>query len=307
MSNPKISVIIPVYNVEKYIKRCLDSLLNQTFKDFEVVVVNDATPDQSMVFVEDFFKKWEKVTIVEHEKNMGLMWTRRTGYQAAKGDYFVFLDSDDWLPDNALEIFQKEIIKTNADIVCGAYTIMNDEGPVNIKQNQLNYGNTSEAVCKSMLKNEFSHCIWGKIFNADLFRLYKYDTFKNFTNGEDGLLFYQLLQNAKQIISIPESVYFYYHNMNSSTNVKLSNQAIESIMILNSYRTRLKKNYPMLSKDFDAKISSVLIDLMYSTNEHSLISNLIKEYNLSYYLKNTTVLRSHSLINCLKLLIRKYL
>lgn len=307
MSNPKISVIIPIYNVEKYIKRCMDSLLRQTFKDFEVVVVNDATPDQSMAIVEDFSKKCEQVTIVEHEKNMGLMWTRRTGYQAAKGDYFVFLDSDDWLPDNALEIFQKEIIKTNADIVCGAYTIMNDEGPVNIKQNQLNYGNTSEAVCKSMLKNEFSHCIWGKIFNADLFRLYKYDTFKNFTNGEDGLLFYQLLQNAKQIISIPESVYFYYRNMNSSTNVKLSNQAIESIMILNSYRTRLKKNYPMLSKDFDAKISSVLIDLMYSTKERAFILNLIEKYKLSYYVENTTILRSHSLINCIKLLIKKYI
>lgn len=307
MYNPKISVIIPVYNVEKYIKRCLDSLLRQTFKDFEVVVVNDATPDQSMMIVEDFSKKREQVTIVEHEKNMGLMWTRRTGYQAAKGDYFVFLDSDDWLPDNALEIFQKEIIKTNADIVCGAYTIMNDEGPVNIKQNQLNYGNTSEAVCKSMLKNEFSHCIWGKIFNADLFRLYKYDTFKNFTNGEDGLLFYQLLQNAKQIVSLPESVYFYYRNLMSSTNVKLANQAIESIMILNSYRTRLKKIYPMLSKDFDAKISSILINLMYSTKERAFILNLIEKYKLSYYVENTTILRSHSLINCIKLLIKKYI
>lgn len=307
MYNPKISVIIPVYNVEKYIKRCLDSLLRQTFKDFEVVVVNDATPDQSMMIVEDFSKKREQVTIVEHEKNMGLMWTRRTGYQAAKGDYFVFLDSDDWLPDNALEIFQKEIIKTNADIVCGAYTIMNDEGPVNIKQNQLNYGNTSEAVCKSMLKNEFSHCIWGKIFNADLFRLYKYDTFKNFTNGEDGLLFYQLLQNAKQIVSLPESVYFYYRNLMSSTNVKLSNQAIESIMILNSYRTRLKKIYPMLSKDFDAKISSILINLMYSTKERAFILNLIEKYKLSYYVENTAILRSHSLINCIKLLIKKYI
>ena len=307
MSNPKISVIIPVYNVEKYIKRCLDSLLNQTFKDFEVVVVNDATPDQSMVFVEDFLKKWEKVTIVEHEKNMGLMWTRRTGYQAAKGDYFVFLDSDDWLPDNALEIFQKEIIKTNADIVCGAYTIMNDEGPVNIKQNQLNYGNTSEAVCKSMLKNEFSHCIWGKIFNADLFRLYKYDTFKNFTNGEDGLLFYQLLQNAKQIVSLPESVYFYYRNLMSSTNVKLSNQAIESIVIANTYCAQVKHLYPKLTKDIDSRISSALVNLMYSTKESSLIFNLIEKYKLSYYVKNETILRSHSLINSLKLLIKKYI
>ena len=305
MSNSRISVIIPVYNVEKYIKRCLDSLLCQTFKDFEVVIVNDASPDQSMLIVKDFSKKWEKVTIVEHERNMGLMWTRRTGYQMAKGDYFVFLDSDDWLPNNALEIFHENIIKTNADIVCGAFMIMNDEGPMSTTQNRLSFGNTPEAVYKSMLNDEFPHCICGKIFNANLFRLHEYDTLKNFTNGEDGLLFYQLLQNAKKIDSIPECVYFYYRNIKSSTNVKLSNQAIESIMILNSYRAQIKDL--ILAKDFDAKISSVLINLMYSTKERPLIFSFVKKYKLSFYVKNTTILSSHSLINCLKLLIKKYL
>lgn len=307
MSNPKISVIIPVYNVEKYIKRCFDSLLSQTFKDFEVVIVNDATSDHSMLFVDDFAKKWQKVTIVEHEKNMGLMWTRRTGYQAAKGDYFIFLDSDDWIPDNALEIFQEEIVKTNADIVCGAFTIINDDGPIRILQNRLIYGNFPEAVYKSMLNDEFPHCICGKIFNANLFRSHSYDTFENFTNGEDGLLFYQLLQNAKQIVSIPESVYFYYRNMNSSSNVKLSNRAIESIVIANTYRARIKYIYKKLTKDVDAKISSMLINLMYSTKERSLIFNFVDKYKLSYYVKNTTILKSHSLINSLKLLIKKYI
>jgi len=307
MSIPTISVIIPVFNVEKYIKRCLDSLLRQTFKDFEVVVVNDATPDQSMLVVKEFSEKWEHVTIVEHKKNMGLMWTRMSGYQMARGRYFVFLDSDDWIPDDALKILFETIKKTNADVVCGAYTVVDDDGPIRAMYGRLSYGNTPEFVYKSMLKNEFPHNVWGKIFNADLFRTHKYDTYENFTNGEDALLFYQVLKYAKYVVSIPQSVYFYYRNAESSTNVKLSNRAIESIVILNFYRTQIKKMYPTLSNDFDAKISSVLIDLKYATGQGRLISNLEKKFKLNYYVKISTILKSHSSLNALKLLIKKIL
>lgn len=307
MENPLISVIIPVYNVERYIERCLDSLLVQSFQNFEVVIVNDATPDKSMDIVNAFCKKWKAVTIVEHKKNMGLMWTRRSGYQVAKGNYFVFLDSDDWLPENALEKLIENIKKTNVDIVCGCFTIINDDGPICVTQNDLKYGNTPAAVYKSMLRDEFPHCICGKIFKAELFRQHKYDTYENFINCEDGMLFYQLLKNAKKIVSISDSVYFYYRNKLSSTNMKLSNRAIESIIIANSYRAKVKFFYPDLSRDCDAKISSVLINLMYSTRERTLLCNLVKKYELEYYVKNITILKSHSFINALKLLIKKYL
>ena len=87
----KISVIIPVYNVERYIARCLDSILAQSFRDFEVVIVDDCGTDNSMMIVEQYASKDDRFVVRHNKQNMGLMWTRREGYLNARGEYFVFL------------------------------------------------------------------------------------------------------------------------------------------------------------------------------------------------------------------------
>ena len=293
--------------MERYIKRCLESLLIQSFKDFEVVVVNDVTPDNSMEIVRAFSEKWRNVTIVEHEKNMGLMWTRRTGYRVAKGDFFVFLDSDDWLPQDALEILVKTIEQTKADIVCGSFVKADDNGGCLTVHNRLDYGETSEYVFKALLKNEFCHNLWGKIYDSALFSRFSYDTFPDFTNGEDGLLFYQILINTSKVVAIPDNVYFYYHNKQSSTKVKYSDRAIESIVILNKYRVKILNGYPRLRRLCERKISSILINLLYSTKKKALLLDLLKKYGLMYYVRNTTILKNHSVIKSVELLVKKYI
>lgn len=112
---PKFSVIVPIYKVEKFIKQCMQSILNQTFKDFEVICVDDCGKDNSMKIVEKMAEKDERIIILHHEQNRGLSAARNTGFEIAQGEYTLFVDSDDWLELNCLEVINKKI-EANPDI-----------------------------------------------------------------------------------------------------------------------------------------------------------------------------------------------
>ena len=124
----KVSVLIPVYNVEKYIARCLDSVLAQTFQDFEIIVVDDCGTDDTMHIVDEYAQKDHRIKIIHHDKNHGPMVARQTAYINASGKYIIFLDSDDFLQPNAIETLYKRILESKADIVCTEYQVVNNAG-----------------------------------------------------------------------------------------------------------------------------------------------------------------------------------
>ena len=113
----KISVIIPVYNAEKYIGKCLDSILSQTFKDFEVICINDLSQDGSLEILKEFSRKDGRIRIINNEKNLGAGLTRNIGIDKANGEYIYFIDSDDYIDEDYLEEMVKKIERKNADIV----------------------------------------------------------------------------------------------------------------------------------------------------------------------------------------------
>jgi glycosyltransferase involved in cell wall biosynthesis len=114
---PKISVIVPVYNVEKYLRQCLDSILNQTFKDFECICVNDGSTDNSLQILNEYANKDSRIKIISQE-NKGLAGARNTGVKNANTKYLTFIDSDDWVDDKYLELLYTEIERTKSDISC---------------------------------------------------------------------------------------------------------------------------------------------------------------------------------------------
>lgn len=116
MSNPKISIIIPVYNIEKYIAACLDSLINQTMKDIEIICVNDGSPDGSPEILNQYAQKDERV-IVLNQSNQKVSYTRNNGMKLASGEYILFVDGDDWLELNACEVLYDYAKKYNTDVV----------------------------------------------------------------------------------------------------------------------------------------------------------------------------------------------
>lgn len=258
---PKVSVLVPVYNVERYISRCLESLLRQTMYDIEIIVVDDCSPDSSMCIVKELASTDKRIKMIRHKQNMGLMWTRRTGYMAAKGDFITFCDSDDHLPLDALENLYTKALETGADIICGNFVRVSVDKKEIIKQNELRYGNKPEYVYKALLRKEFQHNLCGKLFKTSLLQNYVYQTYEHMTNGEDGCLFYQIVQHVNKVEVIDSSVYYYVQNLESSTQKRLNENAINSICILNKTRVQVLSAYPELKKDLIKCVTNILCSL----------------------------------------------
>src|SRR4051812_34034895 len=113
--DPKISIIVPVFNVEKYIHDCLESILNQSFIDFELILVNDGSSDRSGVICDEYSKKDNRITVI-HKENGGQSTARNRGIDLAKGDYIGFIDSDDWIDHDMYKVLYEKAIEIGADI-----------------------------------------------------------------------------------------------------------------------------------------------------------------------------------------------
>lgn len=114
---PKISVIIPIYNVEQYLPKCLDSVINQTYKDIEIICIDDCSPDNSIKIIEDYASKDQRIKIVDRKQNGGLSAARNSGLDVAMGEYIYFIDSDDWIDVNYLEKMAENIKSAQTDFV----------------------------------------------------------------------------------------------------------------------------------------------------------------------------------------------
>ena len=130
--NSLVSVVVPVYNAEEYIGKCMDSVLAQTYTQLEVIVVNDCTPDNSMKVVAHYAAKDARIRVLENGQNMGTMKTRERGYREARGLFVFFMDADDTIRPHAIEQLLQKQKETNADLVCHGYkriacdTVLND-------------------------------------------------------------------------------------------------------------------------------------------------------------------------------------
>jgi len=304
----KVTVCIPVYNVELYIRRCIESIQKQTIKDIEIIVVDDASPDDSMSIVEEMARNDNRIRIIRHEKNMGLMWARKTGYMAAKGDYIAFCDSDDYLPIDSISTLLREAESSHADVVSGDYIYITVDGRQTINHNKLNYGNDRLSVYKSLLRSELNHTICGKLYRSSILKNFCYKTYEHFTNGEDGCLFYQIVENADKIIQINEPVYYYMQNMQSSTQVRFGEKAIKSICILNRTRHDIISNYPELKTDLQKYITNVFC-ILYSQgyDKDAKLDYFIKEYGLTDYVKLFAIIKNCKLKNLIRLIVKRTL
>lgn len=279
----KVSIIIPVYNVEKYIRRCVESLINQTHCDLEIIFVNDKTPDNSMQIVQEYANKDNRIKVLDNPRNVGPMMSRENGYKNATGDYIVFADSDDYLPLDSIEILLKKIVETDADVVSGGYIYKRNDGNDEVYTFSLPYGNEPEDVFHALLERQFPHTVWGKIYRRNLFSDYEYITFDKATNGEDACLFYQVVQKTKKIITIDDTVYFYAQNEGSATQTKLSLKRIEDILKGNTVRHKVVSQYPSLSKEFNHFLTLVMTSLYLNGHKNKIVSDVIKKYGFSQY------------------------
>lgn len=300
MANPKVTICIPVYNVEKFIERCLYSVQNQTLKDIEIIVVDDCTPDNSMEIVQQYAKGDSRIKIINHDYNRGLMRARQTAYKIAKGDFICFCDSDDAMEVDALKQMYNLAVESDADIVSANATYIKVDGKSipYMGYQSLKYGNDSESVYKSLLLSEYAHNLWAKLFKRELLQDFDYETFDDFTNGEDGYLFYQVIRNTKKVIHLDKIVYKYYQNKESSTQKKLTKKGIHSIFKLLKLRSDISNQYPNIKDLFGMYITRVIIGKYREGYKKSLqLDNLVEEYSLGKFISSKYILKKFGIID----------
>lgn len=297
-----VSVCVPVYNVEKYIGRCLESLRIQTYTNLEIIVVDDCSPDNSIQVVEKFAQIDSRIKCIRHKTNLGLMMARKTGYTSATGEYVTFLDSDDYLPVDAIEKLLNAIVSTRADVVSGSIEYIAVDGHRDIWASKLEYGNGTEYVLKSLLKKEFRHNLCSKIFAKKLLQDYTYLTYNHCNNGEDGMLFYQIVNNCSTIIQIPDIVYYYCQNVESSSQVRLNESAVTSIIKFNKMRMEICLPYSKLYRILFNYISYTIIILLINRPiSPQRIKAIVHENQLYEFMKISNILRYMSFTNYLKI------
>lgn len=204
-SLPLVSVIIPVYNVEKYLSRCLDSILNQTCTDYEVICINDCSPDGCQSILEEYQKSNpEKLNVLVNEQNMGLGRTRERGIRHSRGEWLLFIDSDDYVRNDYIETYLKAMEQGDYDVIAGGY-VRDVEG--NLEEHKVTYDEwtiiTYPIACAKLIRKRF--LTDNRIEFSDI------------RCGEDIYFSLQVFYFGAKYRSIDYVGYYYYFNRNSIT------------------------------------------------------------------------------------------
>ena len=212
----KISIVVPIYKVEKYLARCIKSLLNQTYTNLEIILVDDGSPDLCPQMCEEYAQIDPRIIVI-HKKNGGLSSARNIGIKRATGTYIGFVDSDDYVDHNMFALLYESIKRNNADIsICGHYTekgnrLTIEEPPID---NEVIY--SSQEALKLLLEDiQIKNYAWDKLYRIDLFNDVYYPNGRNY---EDIAVTYLVFSRAKSICIIPEYLYFYQMRDDSISN-----------------------------------------------------------------------------------------
>ena len=223
--NPAISVILPVYNTEPYIDKCLQSILNQIFGDLEVIVIDDCGQDQAMAIVERHAAVDQRIRIIRNDKNHGVAFSRNAGILAARGEYLSFIDSDDSID---LDFYQKlyiEAMEHQADVVKADYLI--DHGD-HVEYNEM-HANVHEAVRKKKFVGiYYTHILPCSLIRRDLVAKHRIE-FPPLTHGEDIVFLVKVLLNMK-IFSLVDDTYYRYYDRAGSASKQINEGYIDSLM-----------------------------------------------------------------------------
>jgi len=231
--NPLLSIIVPVYNVEKQIERCAVSLFSQTLKDIEYVFVNDGTPDNSMIVLNAVIRRYPEiqgnVVIVNHERNKGLSAARLTGIKRSSGHYIAHCDSDDWVEPNMYELMLDAAEKENADIVCSdiffdsCTSIFEDKYATNIfTVNKLDY------LSQMTLGGKFS-ALWNKLIKRTLYIDNDIYPVESISMWEDMVVTFRLIYHSNKTVIIHQPLYHYVFNNDSISSRYSKNHIIQQI------------------------------------------------------------------------------
>ena len=236
MEKELISVIVPVYNAEKYLQKCLDSILEQTYKNLEIIIINDGSTDNSGQICQEYEKQDDRIVYIEKE-NSGVSDTRNAGMDRMTGPYVTFVDSDDWLEPNYVKFLYEKLIEHQADIVVGNYTSFNESNSVFYFHTSADYyekvyDNKSVIPClydaKELLKSALI-VPWGKIYKKEIIANFRFPIDRI---GEDALFNLKALLGSKKVVYVNKSAYIYRVREGSLSNTWTDEWIRDAIYII---------------------------------------------------------------------------
>ena len=231
MDNPKVSIIVPVYNVEKYFTTCMDTLLNQTLKDIEIILVDDESPDNCPAMCDGYAVQDPRVKVI-HKKNEGAGLARNAGLKMATGEYLAFVDPDDFMALNAFQRLYSTAVETNADVVFASCYLINNEGYTwrETKINKAIHHESKQSIRGRMLdmmgkppkgKNNWDvqNAVWSALYRHSIFRDHNLRFLNERELSSDDLLFnLNCLLYCSRVVSIPDPLYYFRINPLSITH-----------------------------------------------------------------------------------------
>ena len=220
-SDPKISVIVPVYNVEKYLNKCVESIVNQTYKNLEIILIDDGSPDNCPKICDDWAEKDKRIKVL-HIENNGVANARNQGLSIVTGDYVGFVDSDDFVESDMFEILLKNLLDSDSDIsVCG-YQI-NDEDK--IKSNTRNVSHID--AMKMIAMGDYKYgVLWNKLYNFEIIKDIK---MPYFACCEDLVFNYYAFKNTNKIVECEDKLYHYMQNDESTVHGNFGIGAFDAV------------------------------------------------------------------------------
>lgn len=322
-----ISVIIPVYNVEAYLVQCLESVLAQTYQDLEILLIDDGSTDRSGSICDAYRAKDDRIRVF-HTENHGLSAARNVGLEHASGAYVLFLDSDDWIDENAVQILSDHATRNEADVVSCAYrsewrnrsTVAETvEKPVVLEGQQIMQAHIAESYLGSYT--------WNKLYRKELFSRIRYPEGRSF---EDILTTHKLLASAGKVVCIPDALFHYRMRANTISHT-YSMKAMVAFWTAHDEKFKaLSKAYPMLrdalvddcfiaisrmcrwyasfSKEERKKIETIMQEMQSFAKQHE--QRIIKNGKASLITKlscKCAITRSSGLFFLLNLLVRAYM
>lgn len=235
----KISVIVPIYNVEKYLIKCIESILHQTYSGLEIILVNDGSTDGCGKICDEYKEKDSRIQVI-HQKNAGLSEARNAGIDMATGDYVVCIDSDDYVDIDMFEYCVKGLESADADIVVCGTKIEFEDGTTKVKNNKSKeILSTREALIKLNSFSSFDMSVCNKIFKKEIVKGILFPAGKK---SEDYFVMFQYFNRANKVLVLPEAKYHYFQRANSISRGKnITHDYIEGAKTQQEF---FRKNYP---------------------------------------------------------------
>lgn len=283
-----ISVIVPVYNVEKYLPECIESIINQTYKNLEIILIDDGSPDNSGKICDEYAGKDNRIKVI-HKKNEGVSEARNVGMEVAKGNYLTFVDSDDWIESVYIETLLKTLMENKADYVtCGYNRVYQNEiEKINNSGKRIVYDTKEYLMNLLNVQLGYGFCHM-KLIKRDIIGNNKFD--KKLVVGEDAFFNIKLCKNLKKAVVIEEALYNYRFNSNSvvrkydANYVEKYRKSMEAMYnyIMDEYKEE-KEVKQCLYNYIAYHVLLIAVNYCFNPNNKNKIKSLKSIYNVEIF------------------------